>query len=167
MIDTIEELLKLYPPPTHLRMDNGPELIAHVLQKWCIGSGTGTAYIPPGSPWDNPFVESSMAALGMNSLISSYLSRCKKQSCWQSNTGSSTIFTDCIRLSKGVRPWMFSSNGRRPDHPSALIRTGAAKGDTTQIRGKSLAVLTILITSLRLTTQLKQPPIHKIANLVN
>ena len=24
VIDTIEELLKLYPPPTHLRMDNGP-----------------------------------------------------------------------------------------------------------------------------------------------
>jgi len=23
VIDTIEELLKLYPPPTHLRMDNG------------------------------------------------------------------------------------------------------------------------------------------------
>jgi transposase InsO family protein len=24
VIDTIEELLRLYPPPTHLRMDNGP-----------------------------------------------------------------------------------------------------------------------------------------------
>ena len=58
VIDTIEELLKLYPPPTHLRMDNGPELIAHALQEWCTGSGTGTAYIPPGSPWENPFVES-------------------------------------------------------------------------------------------------------------
>ena len=58
VIDTIEELLKLYPPPTHLRMDNGPEFIAHALQEWCTGSGTGTAYIPPGSPWENPFVES-------------------------------------------------------------------------------------------------------------
>ncbi|MGA1712572.1 MAG: integrase core domain-containing protein [bacterium] len=25
MIDTIEELIKLYPPPTHLRMDHVPE----------------------------------------------------------------------------------------------------------------------------------------------
>jgi len=58
VIDTIEELLKLYPAPTHLRMDNGPEFIAHALQEWCTGSGTGTAYIPPGSPWENPFVES-------------------------------------------------------------------------------------------------------------
>ena len=33
VIDTIEELLKLYPPPTHLRMDNGPEFIANALQE--------------------------------------------------------------------------------------------------------------------------------------
>jgi len=58
VIDTIEELLRLYPPPTHLRMDNGPEFIAHALQEWCTGSGSGTAYIAPGSPWENPFVES-------------------------------------------------------------------------------------------------------------
>ena len=47
VIDTIEELLKLYPPPTHLRMDIGPDFIAHALQEWCIGSGTGTANIHP------------------------------------------------------------------------------------------------------------------------
>lgn len=58
MIDTIEELLNLYPAPTHLRMDSGPELIADPLQEWCTGSGSGTAYIEPGSPWENPFVES-------------------------------------------------------------------------------------------------------------
>ena len=37
VIDTIEELLTLYPPPTHLRMDNRPEFIAHALQEWCTG----------------------------------------------------------------------------------------------------------------------------------
>ena len=59
MIDTIEELLKLYPPPTHLRMDNGPEFIANALQEWSVvGSGCNTAYIQPTSPWENPFVES-------------------------------------------------------------------------------------------------------------
>jgi transposase InsO family protein len=58
VIDTIEELLKLYPPPTHLRRDNGPEFIALALQEWCTDNGSGTAYIQPGSPWENPFVES-------------------------------------------------------------------------------------------------------------
>jgi transposase InsO family protein len=38
-------------------MDNGPEFIAHALQEWCTGSGAATEYIPPGSPWENPFVE--------------------------------------------------------------------------------------------------------------
>ena len=58
VIDTIEELLKLYPMPTNLRMDNGLEFIANALQEWSTGSGCNTAYIPPGSPWENPFVES-------------------------------------------------------------------------------------------------------------
>ena len=72
-----------------------------------------------------------MAGLGMNSSISSYLARCKKPSCWQSSTESSTTSTDRIRRSRGVRPWKSSSNGKRPDHPPALIETGAAKGVTS------------------------------------
>jgi transposase InsO family protein len=39
-------------------MDNGPELTANALRDWCRFSGAGTAYIEPGSPWENPFVES-------------------------------------------------------------------------------------------------------------
>ncbi len=40
-----------------LRMDNGPEMTAHRLRDWCVLSRTGTVYIEPGSPWQNPFVE--------------------------------------------------------------------------------------------------------------
>ena len=39
-------------------MDNGPELTAHALHDWCRFSRTGTSYIEPGSPWENPFIES-------------------------------------------------------------------------------------------------------------
>ena len=58
VIAAIEELFGQYPVPTHLRRDSGPEFIAHALQEWCMGNESGTAYIPPGSPWENPFVES-------------------------------------------------------------------------------------------------------------
>ena len=58
VITAIEELLGEYRAPTHLRMDNGPEFIVQALQEWCTGNGSGTEYIPPGSPWENPFVES-------------------------------------------------------------------------------------------------------------
>jgi len=44
--------------PRFLRMDNGPELTANALRDWCRFSGSGTAYIEPGSPWENPFIES-------------------------------------------------------------------------------------------------------------
>jgi putative transposase len=44
--------------PELLRMDNGPEMTAHALRDWCEFSKAGTAYIEPGSPWQNPFVES-------------------------------------------------------------------------------------------------------------
>ena len=44
--------------PEHIRCDNGPELIAHALRDWCRLNSTATAYIEPGSPWQNPFIES-------------------------------------------------------------------------------------------------------------
>lgn len=44
--------------PTFLRSDNGTELTAHALRDWCRFSGTGTVFIEPGCPWQNPFVES-------------------------------------------------------------------------------------------------------------
>ena len=44
--------------PANIRADNGPELTAAVLREWCEQGSTGTAYIEPGSPWQNPYVES-------------------------------------------------------------------------------------------------------------
>jgi putative transposase len=44
--------------PELLRMDNGPELTAYALRDWCRFSRAGTSYIEPGSPWENPFIES-------------------------------------------------------------------------------------------------------------
>ncbi len=44
--------------PELLRCDNGPEMTAHALRAWCEESGTGTVFINPGAPWQNPFVES-------------------------------------------------------------------------------------------------------------
>ncbi|BCK53195.1 integrase [Nocardia wallacei] len=44
-------------PPRVLRMDNGPEMISHALQRFCADQ-VGISYIPPGTPWNNGFVES-------------------------------------------------------------------------------------------------------------
>jgi putative transposase len=44
--------------PEFIRCDNGPELTANALRDWCRFTGCGTSYIEPGSPWENPWVES-------------------------------------------------------------------------------------------------------------
>ena len=44
--------------PKFVRCDNGPELTAHALRDWCRFTNTNTSYIDPGSPWQNPWVES-------------------------------------------------------------------------------------------------------------
>jgi putative transposase len=44
-------------------MDNGPELIAWAVRDWCRMHDTTTRYIEPGSPWENPFIESYNARM--------------------------------------------------------------------------------------------------------
>lgn len=44
-------------PPKVLRMDNGPELVSQALQQFCTDR-VGMSYIPPGTPWNNPYIES-------------------------------------------------------------------------------------------------------------
>jgi putative transposase len=44
--------------PAFIRCDNGPELTANALRDWCRFGGAGARYIEPGSPWQNPWVES-------------------------------------------------------------------------------------------------------------
>ena len=117
VIDTIEDLLKLYPAPTYLRMDNGTEFIAHALQEWCTGNISATGYIPPGSPWENPFVESFNGRLRDEFLNIELFSSLPEAKFWQSSIRASTTHTDRIRLSRGIRPWRLSSNGKRPNHP--------------------------------------------------
>lgn len=58
VITILERLVADRGAPTYLRADNGPEMIAWTLRDYCRLTGTRTAYIEPGSPWENPFVES-------------------------------------------------------------------------------------------------------------
>ena len=57
-VAVLERLAKERGVPANIRADNGPELTAAVLREWCRLGSTGTAYIEPGSPWQNPYVES-------------------------------------------------------------------------------------------------------------
>lgn len=44
--------------PDHIRSDNGSEFTAKTLKSWLHSLGIKTAYIEPGSPWENGYNES-------------------------------------------------------------------------------------------------------------
>jgi transposase InsO family protein len=44
--------------PCYIRSDKGPEFIEKNLRSWLGRLGVGTAYIEPGSPWENGYIES-------------------------------------------------------------------------------------------------------------
>ena len=58
VIDVLSDLFILRGIPTHVRSDNGPEFIAQALRDWLAAVGSKTAYIMPGSPWENGYCES-------------------------------------------------------------------------------------------------------------
>ena len=57
VIDVLSDLFILRVPG-HIRSDSGPEFVAKALQEWIAAVGAKTAYIEPGSPWENGYVES-------------------------------------------------------------------------------------------------------------
>jgi putative transposase len=58
VIDVLADLFILRGIPAHLRSDNGPEFVATALREWIAAVGAKTAYIEPGSPWENGYIES-------------------------------------------------------------------------------------------------------------
>ena len=60
-IDVIDVLTDLFIPrsvPAYIRSDNGPEFVAEAVRKWITAVGAKTAFIVPGSPWENGYIES-------------------------------------------------------------------------------------------------------------
>lgn len=57
VLDTISNLFLTRGAPDYIRSDNGSEFTAKILQKFIQDVGVKTAYITPGSPWENGFIE--------------------------------------------------------------------------------------------------------------
>jgi transposase InsO family protein len=58
VMDTLTDLFILRGVPAYIRSDNGPEFIAEAVRSWINAVGAKTAYINPGSPWENGYCES-------------------------------------------------------------------------------------------------------------
>lgn len=58
VIDVLADLFTLRGVPVYIRSDNGAEFIAIAVQDWIAAVRAKTAYIEPGSPWENGYCES-------------------------------------------------------------------------------------------------------------
>jgi putative transposase len=58
VIQVLAAVLRERGVPAYLRSDNGPEFVAHAVQRWLASQQIQTAYIEPGRPWQNAYGES-------------------------------------------------------------------------------------------------------------
>lgn len=58
VIDTLAELFMERGTPKFIRSDNGPEFVAGLIREWLKDLDVCTAFIEPGCPWENGYIES-------------------------------------------------------------------------------------------------------------
>jgi len=110
VIDVLSDLFILRGVPGHVRSDNGPEFIATAVREWIAAVGAKTAYIEPGSPWENGYCESFNSKLRdelLNMEIFSSLNEAK------------VLIEGWRRHYNTQRP--HSSLGYRPPAPEAFL----------------------------------------------
>lgn len=54
----LDQACRAYGQPKCIRSDNGPEFIAEAIREWVEQRSIDCVFIEPGSPWQNPYVES-------------------------------------------------------------------------------------------------------------
>lgn len=58
ILDTLKEVFIKEGLPDYIRSDNGGEFTSNTVKEWLGALGVKTAYIEPGSPWENGYNES-------------------------------------------------------------------------------------------------------------
>jgi putative transposase len=101
--------------PLSFPMCYGPEFVAQAVQDWIGAVGAKTAYIAPGSPWENGYVESFNARL-RDELLDGEI--------FYSLREAEIVIESWRRHYNTVRP--HASLGYRPPAPEVLIPALAA-----------------------------------------
>ena len=110
VIDVLSDLFSLRGVPKHIRSDNGSEFVAKSVQAWITGVGSNTAYIAPGSPWENGYVESFNARL-RDELLDGEIFYTLKE--------AQIVIESWRRHYNGVRP--HGALGYRPPAPEVFV----------------------------------------------
>lgn len=110
VIEQLSHAMIVHGIPAHIRSDNGPEFIATRLRQWLAHIGVKTAYIEPGSPWENGYCESFNGTL-RNELLNGEIFYGVKE--------AQIVLNEWVHHYNTVRP--HSSLDYRPPAPEAKI----------------------------------------------
>lgn len=102
-------ILKQRNAPVFLRSDNGSEFTAETVQTWLAEKKVGPAFIPPGQPWKNGFIES---------FHDKFRDECLQREWFSSLLDAQVVIID----------WRLHYNTQRP-HSSLGYKTPAAFAD--------------------------------------
>jgi putative transposase len=113
VLETLADAMLCRGRPDYLRSDNGPEFVARALRGWVANVGTQTAYIEPGSPWENGYCESFNSKL-RDELLNSEIFNTLRE--------AEVLIEAWRRHYNTARP--HSALGYRPPAPEAIIAHG-------------------------------------------
>ena len=110
VVDALTDLFILRGPPEFIRSDNGPEFIAKKVRSWIAAVGARTAFIAPGSPWENGYCESFNARF-RDELLNGEIFYTLKE--------ARIVIEQWRRHYNTIRP--HSALGWRPPAPEAIV----------------------------------------------
>ena len=110
VLEVLSELFISEGMPHYIRSDNGSEFTAHTLKEWLKKLKVNTAYIEPGSPWENGYNESFNGRL-RDELLDGEM--------FYTLTEAKAIIEDWRLHYNHIRP--HSSLGYKPPAPMAAV----------------------------------------------
>ena len=111
VIDVLADLFIARGTPAHIRSDNGPEFAAMAVKGWITGVGARTAFIEPGSPWENGYVESFNGKLRDELLAAENLQHARR------GEGADRAMAGALQYDAAA----YSSLGYRPPAPEVIM----------------------------------------------
>lgn len=133
VILTLSRLMRLYGKPAFARLDNGAEFTAAKVMRWLRNAAIGPAFIAPGNPWQNGFVESFNGKL-RGELLNREWFRSRAEAKVLIERGSSitsagpTVLTATNLRPRSVEPVWIPTLSTRDSLPDGLQNPAAGVG---------------------------------------
>lgn len=103
LLRVLEQLKQTHGLPQMIRVDNGPEFISHKLDHWCKENKIQLAFIQPGEPTQNAYIERLNGSI-RRELLNAY------------------VFKSINEVRQKAEDWMLDYNTNRP-HKSLNYQT--------------------------------------------